>query len=151
MKLCALFQSHQWNQTPNSAQNRLFFYPVWPSNLTDVLEKQKGTSPMLYQALCIISSHMWIPTGVIAQKRLNWVLTAVTLIFDFWPWPFAWISLLSMVKTPENSAMIRWEKHCEKGVKDGRTGGRTDGRTDRSVLRAAWSQLKYVIEFGNVD
>ena len=28
---------------------------VWPWNLTDDLEKQKGTSPMLLQALCIIS------------------------------------------------------------------------------------------------
>ena len=31
------------------------FCPVWPWNLTDDLEKQKGTSPRLLQALCIIS------------------------------------------------------------------------------------------------
>ena len=30
----------------------------------------------------------------------------------------------------------------KKGVTDGRTDRRTDGRTERSVLRAAWSQLK---------
>ena len=31
------------------------FCPVWPWNLTDAIEKQKGTSSMLLQALCIIS------------------------------------------------------------------------------------------------
>ena len=31
------------------------FCPVWPWNLTEDLEKQKGTSSMLLQALCIIS------------------------------------------------------------------------------------------------
>ena len=31
------------------------FLAVWPSNLTDDLEKQYGTSSMLLQALCIIS------------------------------------------------------------------------------------------------
>ena len=31
------------------------FCPAWPWNLTDDLEKQYGTSPMLLQALCIIS------------------------------------------------------------------------------------------------
>ena len=30
------------------------FCPVWPWNLTDDLQKQKGTSSMLLQALCII-------------------------------------------------------------------------------------------------
>ena len=34
--------------------------------------------------------------------------------------------------------MIRWEEHSEKGVTD----RHTEGRTERSVLRAAWSQLK---------
>ena len=31
------------------------FCPVWPSNFTDDLEKQQGTSSMLLQASCIIS------------------------------------------------------------------------------------------------
>ena len=54
---------------------------------------------------------------------------------DLWPWPFAWISHLSMVITPEKFRMIWWEEHCQKGV--------TDGQTDeKSVLRAAWLQLK---------
>ena len=86
--------------------------------------------------------HMWIQTGLTVRKRLNGVMTSVTLTFDLWPWPFAWSSRLSMVITPENFKMIRWEEHCQKGVTDRRTDGQTDGRTEISVLRAAWSQLK---------
>ena len=61
------------------------------------------------------------------RKRLNSVLTSVTLTFELWPCPFVWTSLLSLVITPENFMMIRWGEHSERGV----TGGRTDGRTDR--------------------
>ena len=35
--------------------NSTIFLAVWPWNLTDDLEKQKGTFPTLLQALCIIS------------------------------------------------------------------------------------------------
>ena len=94
--------------------------------------------------------HMWIQIGVRVRKRLNGVMTSVTLTFDVWPRPFAWTSCLSMVMTPENFRMIWWQEHCQKGVTDGWTDRRTDGQTDRqtdgqmeiSVLRAAWSQLK---------
>ena len=87
-----------------------------------------------YIKLCAsFHRHMWIQTGIVVQKRLNWALTPVTLTFDLWPWPLAWTSLLSMVITPENF-MIHWQEHCEKGV--------TDRRTERGFLRAAWSQLK---------
>ena len=58
--------------------------------------------------------HMWIQTGVTVRKRLNGVIT------------------------PENLMMIQWWEHSEKGVTD----RRTDGQTERSVLRAAWWQLK---------
>ena len=58
------------------------------------------------------------------------------LTVDIWPWSFAWTSLLSMVITPENFMMIWWGEHSEKGVI------KTDRWTERSVLRAAWSQLK---------
>ena len=34
-------------------------------------------------------------------------LTSVTLIFDLWPWPFAWTLLWSLVITPEHLMMIR--------------------------------------------
>ena len=65
-------------------------------------------------------------------------LYCVTLTFDLWPWPFARISLLSFVITPENFMMIRWWEHNEKDVTD----GQTDRWMERSVLRATWSQLK---------
>ena len=67
-----------------------------------------------------------------------WVFTSVTLTVDLWPWPFAWTSLLSLVKTPENFMMIWWQEHCEKGVTNRQTGRQTDW----CVLRAAWSQHK---------
>ena len=67
--------------------------------------------------------HMWIQTRFTVRKRLSWVLTSVTLTFDLWPWPFAWMSLLSLVITPENFITIRWWEHGEKGVTDGQTDG----------------------------
>ena len=92
------------------------FCPVWPWYLTDDLENEKGTSPMLLQALCIISNHfyMWIQTGVTVRKRLSRVMTSVTLTFYLWPWPFAWTSHLSLVIIPENFRMMRWWEHSEK-------------------------------------
>ena len=73
-----------------------------------------------------------LTNDVTVLKLLNCVLTSVTFTFDLWS--FAWTSRLSMVITPENFRMIRWQEHCEKYV--------MDWQMDRSVLRAAWSQLK---------
>ena len=73
-----------------------------------------------------------------AQIGAKFILTSVTLTFDLWPWPFAWVLLLSMVITSANLMVIRWQEHCEKGMTD----GRTDGRTESGVRRAARSQLK---------
>ena len=70
--------------------------------------------------------HMQIQPGVTVRKRLRWVLISVALTFDLWPWPFAWTSLLSIVITPENFMMIRWQEHCEKGVTDGWTDARIE-------------------------
>ena len=67
----------------------------------------------------------------------KFVLTSVTLTFDFWPWPFAWTSFLPMAMTPENFMMIWWEKHSEKVWQ-------TDGWTEMTIHRAAWSQLKTI-------
>ena len=67
------------------------------------------------------------------RKQLLWVLIFVALVFDLWPWPSAWTSLLSLVITPENFRMIRWWEHSQKGV--------ADRRTDWTIHRTAWSQL----------
>ena len=105
---------------------------------------KNNRAPLLcYFKLCVsFCSNMRIQTGVTVRKWLNWVLTSVTLTFDLWPWPFAWTSLLSMVITPENFMMIRWQEHSEKGMTDRqththrrtdrRTDERTEGQTDRN-------------------
>ena len=129
------------------------FCPVWPWNLMDDLKKQipvkigNNRAPLLccFKLCALFHCHMWIQTGVRVRKRLSGVLTSVTLTFDLWPWPFAWLSLLSMVIRPENFMMIWWWEHGERGVTDWRTDGLTDRRTDRRTdwtsHVAAWSQL----------
>ena len=66
--------------------------------------------------------------------------------FVLWLWPLSSdldfsmaISPLSIVIIPENFIMIRWEKHCEKGV--------TDRQAEKSVHRAAWLQYKYFLSY----
>ena len=68
--------------------------------------------------------HMSIQTGVTVRKLSSWVVTFVTLTFDLWPWPFAWLLLWSLVITPENFMMIRWWEHSQKGVTDRQTDGK---------------------------
>ena len=125
-------------ETPNLGQIQRILEPcdleIWRMTL------KNNRAPLLccFQLCAWFHCHMWIQTGVRVRKRLSWVLTSVTLTFDLWPWPFAWTSLLTMVTTPENSMMIRWWEHGEKGVTD----RRTDGRTENTICRAAWSQLK---------
>ena len=140
----------KWGYSPetlNLGQNWRFFVPcdleMWRMTL------KNNRAPLLcYFKLCAsFHSHPWIQNGVTVRKRQIWVkigdfLSCVTLTFDLWPWPFAWISRPSMVITPENFRMIRWQKHCQKGVTD----GWTYRRTEIGVLRAAWSQLKNVVK-----
>ena len=133
-----------WSYSPetlNLGQNWRFFFVQWRMTL------KNNRTPLLshIKLWASFQRHMWIQTGVTVRKSLNWVLTSVTLTFDIWPWPFAWVSRLSLVITPENCMMIRWWEHsAKKGVTDGRTDGRTDRPKERSVLRAASSQLKTV-------
>ena len=137
-KICASFNSHHWIKTGVTVLKR----PIWVK-----IDDFFSHATLKFDRW---SCHMWIQTGVTVRKGLSWVLTSVTLTFDLWPWPFAWTSPLSMVMTPENFRMIQWQEHCQKGVTDGRTEGRTDRqrRTERSVLRAAWSQLKRWANYG---
>ena len=117
-------------ETPNLGQIRRFFYPcdleIWQMTL------KNNRAPHLSNIKLYTSFHrnMWIQTGVTVRKRLNGVMTSVTLTFDLWPWPFAWTSLLSLIITPENFMMIGWWEHSQKGVTDGQTDRRTDGQTD---------------------
>ena len=73
----------------------LKFCPVWPWNLTDhrTLKYNRARK---------------------AQIRVKFLLSSLTLAFDLWLWLFAWTSLLSMIITPENLMMIRWQKQWKK-------------------------------------
>ena len=128
-------------ETLNSGQNQRFFCTVWPWNLTDDLEKLQGTSSMLLQALCIISSSYVNSNCSYSPETVKLGYDLCDL--DLWTWPFVWASLLSLVITPENFVMIQWWEHSQKGVTDRRTDRQTDRRTDWTICRAAWSQLKY--------
>ena len=66
------------------------FCPVWPWNLMDNLGKQKGTSSILHQALCIISNPLVNSNWSYSPENSIWVkisnfLSCVTLKFDGWP------------------------------------------------------------------
>ena len=122
-----------------SGSNSTLFRAVWPWNLTDDLQKQKGTSPKHHQAICIISS---------SYVNSNWSYSPETVKLgvdlcdlDLWPWPFAWTSLLSLVITPENFMMIRWWEHGEQGKSEGFES------CDRPIVRKRpiWVKIGYVL------
>ena len=105
-----------WNwrlETPNSGQNRWFFVPcdlkIWRMTL------KNNRAPLLcYFKLCAsFHSHQWIQTWATIWKRLNYVLTSVTLTFDL-NLLHGHHLILSMVITPENFMMIYWWEHSKK-------------------------------------
>ena len=97
---------------PNLGQIRQFLQPcdleIWRMTL------KNNRAPLLSNIkLCALSSY----------ENSNWSYGAETAKLgfdlcelDLWPWPFAWISLLSLVKM-----MMRWNEHSEKGMIDGQT------------------------------
>ena len=123
------------------------FLAVWPSNLTDDLEKLQGTSPKQYQAFCIISS---------SYVNSNWSYSPETAKLgydhcdlDLWPMTLTFgMDITSVIGNNFwNFVMIQWREHRVKVWQtdrqtDGRTDGQTDRQTERGVIRAAWSQLK---------
>ena len=98
-----------------------FFLAVWPS-------KQ-------HQALCIISSP-YVNSNWMVWKRLNCVLTSVTLTLTF---------CLDLTSVIGNNS---WKFHDDNWYDDGdivkKCGRRMDRWTDWTIHRAAWSQLKMV-------
>ena len=100
IKLCALFQSHQWIQAGVTIRNIQFrskltiFCPMWLWKLMDDLEKQQDTSFMLFQTLSHASfcSHQSIQTVVIVWRWpilgqiWRFFLSCVTLKFDGSHW-----------------------------------------------------------------
>ena len=97
VKLCASFQFHQWIQTGVTVRKPSIrvkigeFGPAWLWNLTNDLEKIKGTSSILHLVCASFKSHGWIQTGVSIRKRsirvkMGNFLSRVSLKFNRWPW-----------------------------------------------------------------
>ena len=97
VKLCASFQIHWWIQTGVTVREPLIwvkigsFWPVWPWNLMDDLQKQWGTSSIWHQALCIISKPLVNSNFSYSPETLNlgkigYFLSRVTL--KFWRMTF---------------------------------------------------------------
>ena len=96
--------------------------------------KTIGHSCILHQALCIMSKPSVKQTGIIIRKRLNWVLTSVTLTF-----------CMDLTLVIGNHS---WKFHDDTttGTLTKRCDRQTDERTHRrmhwTIHRATWSQLK---------
>ena len=103
IKLCASFHSHWWIQTGVTVRKR----PIWVKmdayfNLEIWRMTLKNNRAPLLSDMKLCASfhrHMWIQTEVTTRERLNGLMTSVTFTFDFWPWPLARTSGLSMVIT----------------------------------------------------
>ena len=60
------------------------FFPLWPWNLMDDIEKQQGTSYTICQALCISSKPLVIPNWSDSPKHPIW--TKIDDLLAVWPW-----------------------------------------------------------------
>ena len=97
-KLCVSFHSHPWIQIGAIVRKRsnwsqiVAFISLCDLKIWQMAKKKQGTFFILLEDVCY-------PIGVIRkqQTEAKFVLTSVTLIFDLWPWPFAWTSFLSLV------------------------------------------------------
>ena len=84
--------------------NSTIFIVVWPWNLTDDLEKQKGTSSKQHQAICIISS---------SYVNSNWSYSPETVklgcdLFDLDLWPLTLTFCMDLTLVIGNNS---WKFH----------------------------------------
>ena len=110
----------------NLGENWQIFLAVWPWNLTDDLEKQKGTSSKQHQALCFISSSYVQSNWSYGPETAKWGHDLCDL--DLWPLTLTFCMDVTSV-IGNNSwkfMMIRWQEHSQKGVTDRRTDRRTE-------------------------
>ena len=141
----------QSGNTQFGSKSMIFFLPCDLEIWWVTLKNNRATPLYNIKPLALFHHHMHILTGVIVQKRLNWVLTSVSLTFDLWLWPFP---LLSLVITFENFMMIRQWEHSEKGLTDWQRDIRTDRRTEpftellgRSQKPSRISAISYQLYF----
>ena len=98
------FQLEVQSENAHFGSNRLFFCPVLFWNLTDGLEKQQGTSPKPYQALCITSLSY-------VNSSWSYVPETAKLGFDLWDldiWP---LTLLFCMDITSVSGKNSWRFH----------------------------------------
>ena len=90
-KLCAAFRSHWWIQTgvspetPNLGQIWRFLELCDLEMWRMTLKNNRAPLPSIIKLYASFHHHMWIQTGVTVRKWLSWVVTSVTLTFDFLP------------------------------------------------------------------
>ena len=96
-------------------------------------------APLLSNIKLYTSFHrnMWIQTGVTVRKRLKWGHDLCDL--DLWPLTLTFCMDIASV---HGNNSWRFHDDTMAGTLWKRCDGRTDGQTERSVLEAAWSQLK---------
>ena len=63
-------------------QNWRFFYPCDLDIWRMTLKNNRAPLPYYFKLCASFHHHMWIQTGVTVRKRLNGVMTSVTLTFD---------------------------------------------------------------------
>ena len=73
------------SENSESGSNSTIFRVVCPWNLTDDLENKSAPLLNNIKPYASFQHHMCIQTWVTVRKRLNWVVTSVTLTFDLWP------------------------------------------------------------------
>ena len=117
-------------ETPNLDQNWQCFkscdLEIWRMTF-----KNNRTPFLSNIKLCAsFHHHMWIQTGITVRKQLNWVLTSVTFTFYM---DITSVNGNNSWKLNDDTMRGTLWKMCQRWK---------DERTDRSILRAAWSQLK---------
>ena len=91
IKLCAAFHSHWWFQTgvspetPNLGQIWRFLEPCDLEIWRMTLKNNRAPLLSIINLYASFHHHMWIQTGVTVRKWLSWVVSSVTLTFDFLP------------------------------------------------------------------
>ena len=133
-----------------------FFIPCHLEIWRMALRNNSATCLCYYKLNASFHNQRLIQTRVTVWKRTIWVKigdfwSRVTLQFDGWPWItighlfYATSNFMHLFvavcefKLEFHFMIMRWQENCGKIVTD----RQTDGQTYRkSILRAAWSQLK---------
>ena len=143
-----IFHSHPWIQVGVVIRKRSNRSQIVDFSAPETL-KFDGWPPDIieqfccpFQALCVVSR---------TYVNWNWSYSPETLKvgqyiyidlcdLDLWSLILAFHIVITSFNGNYSCKLHHDEGHCGTGV----TGRQRDGETDRTVLRAAWSQLKYV-------